>query len=155
LILLLLLNYLIWSHLLWLLEGVLRSRLIDSILKAVGGLLKTRTKLHLLLVAWRWQLRRRLLLECSGLPKSSIIHHLRLLLVSLVEIHRLLLLRVMLLLLHLLLLLLLLDQLILRVRWHSNCLTSLHCIYVLAKLLILLLMLLLLLLLRMSFSEGI
>ncbi len=114
---LLLSHHIIWllNHILphlWLLlllHIVLRSHLICRISKAVGRLFKSRTKLYLLLVAWRRQLRG-LLLKGSGLPEASI--HLRLLLLiwRLIKIHRLLLL---LLLDMLLLLLLLLDQLIL------------------------------------------
>jgi hypothetical protein len=112
---LLLPHHIIWllNHIgphLWLLllDIVRLSHLIWRIPEAVSGLFKTRSKLHLLLVAWRRQLRR-LLLKPSGLSEPTI--HLRLLLVwSLIKIHRLLLLLLG------MLLLLLLDQLILGVR---------------------------------------
>jgi hypothetical protein len=61
-----LLNH-IGPHLWLLLLDIVRlSHLIWRIPEAVCGLFKTRSKLHLLLVAWRRQLRR-LLLKASGL----------------------------------------------------------------------------------------
>ena len=156
-LLLLLPHHIIWllNHVLphlWLLHSVRRSHLICRTSKAVCGLFKSRTKLHLLLVAWRRQHLRWLLLEGCRFSETSI--HLWLLLVwRLIEIHRLLLL-VLLLLLGMLLLLL--DQLILRVRRHPHSLPTLHRIHIRVHHLILLeLMLLNLLLLRMSLSERV
>jgi len=154
---LLLSHHIIWllGHILphlWLLQllhSVRRSHLISRTSKAVGGLFKSRTKLYLLLVARRGQLRRLLLKGC-GLSEPSI--HLRLLLLvwRLIKIHRLLLLHM------LLLLLLLLDQLILRLRGQPHSLPSLHLIHIcwVHQLILLLELLLLdLLLLRMSFNS--